>query len=755
MGEKRQRLTYGGKSALLLAVLIAAGFAGNFFALRLFAGFNYLFGGIAVLMTVGIYGLRWGALAALIASSWTLHLFGHPYAMILLTGEALFVGLLLERGRSRNIILYTTVYWPLIGAPLLLFFFLAVMGVPLTGTIAAALMYWIIGITNSLVASLLLNFVPPFSAMWHPRGSRPTVAVHQLIFSLLISIVLLPAIVIMVIHGRDIEGIYLHELGNHLGKTTEKAGYEIRLKLLRDRTSRPGRAEGGGDEHRALRETIASARHKPYHHVTLLDSGKRVIVSTRAELREGEPYEPERHGTLKPTNGKDMPTDGRDIFHLIPAVSGGHLPVWQRVGMSSYLKRAPLGGEAPWTVLAETPFAPYQQRIFAGHIRALTALLAVNLLALCLSVYASRKLAAPIRRLSLFTTDLPGKLTGQQPVEWPRSNIGEIDQLIANFREMAEALGQRFQKISFDKETLEQRVAERTRELSWINEELQKEINEHRLTEQQRAILMDELNRKNKELEGIVYVASHDLRSPLLNAQGFSRKLSRSCAELERIVGGLDMDGQLRAQLEQLLREGIPRSLGFITGSIEKMDNLLDGLLRLSRLGREALRFEYLDMETILTKIVSSMAYQLESAGAQVDLGRLDPCVSDAVQVTQVFSNLLDNALKYRSALRPLVVRVFCEESAGGVLYCVEDNGIGIPPGQQERIWEIFHRLNPNDTQGEGLGLTTARRIVDRLGGSIWVESEEDAGCRFYVQLPGPQAAERAGTDISGRIGHS
>lgn len=736
MDEQRQRLTYGGKSALLLAVLIAAGFAGNFFALRLFTGFNYLFGGIAVLMVVCIFGIRWGVLAALIASSWTLHLFGHPYAMIALIGEALFVGLLLGKGRSRNIILYATLYWPLAGAPILGFFFLAVMRVSLTGTIAAILMYWTIGITNSLIASLLLNYVPSISALWHPLGSRPTIAIRQLIFNLLISIVMIPAIIIMVLHGRDIEGKYLHELGKHLGNSTETVKYEIRLKLLRDRLSRPRPTEGAEPgESQALRETITAARYKPYHHVTILDSGKRVIVSTRGELREGEPYEPGKRGEMKPTGDKD-------VFQLMPAMSGGYLPLWQRIGRSFYLKQAPLGGDAPWTVLVETPFAPYQQKIFAEHIRALTALLAINLLALCLSMYISRMLAAPIRRLSLFTTDLPGKLSAQQITGWPRSSIEEIDQLIANFQEMAGALLLKFQEISFANESLEERVEERTRELIWINEELQKEIAEHRLTEQQRDRLMMELEQKNKELEGIVYVASHDLRSPLVNAQGFSRKLSRNCAELERIVSGLEMNEQQRAALERILGNGIPKSLGFITGSIEKMDGLLDGLLRLSRLGRTYLCFENLDMRVILTKIVSSMTYQIESAGARVDLGHLDRCLADGVQVTQVFSNLLDNALKYRSTLRPLVVRVFSEESARGVRYCVEDNGIGIPSEQQQHIWEIFHRLNPDDSQGEGLGLTTARRIVDRLGGSIWVESEAGTGSRFYVQLPGPHAAE-------------
>jgi len=143
-----------------------------------------------------------------------------------------------------------------------------------------------------------------------------------------------------------------------------------------------------------------------------------------------------------------------------------------------------------------------------------------------------------------------------------------------------------------------------------------------------------------------------------------------------------------------------------------------------------------------MAKIVASMAYQIEAANAMVELGHLAPCVADEIQLNQVFSNLMDNALKYRSPERPLVIRIFSELCDAGVRYCFADNGIGIPPEHLDSIWEIFHRVNRIDTQGEGLGLTMSRRIIDRLGGSMQAESEPGCGSRFYVTLPAPPLTE-------------
>ena len=135
-------------------------------------------------------------------------------------------------------------------------------------------------------------------------------------------------------------------------------------------------------------------------------------------------------------------------------------------------------------------------------------------------------------------------------------------------------------------------------------------------------------------------------------------------------------------------------------------------------------------------KITNSLAYQIEAADAVVTVEGLLPCQGDAVQISQIFTNLLDNAIKYRAVDRRLQVVISSRLSDDGVEYCVQDNGIGIHPDYQAQIWEIFHRINPRDIPGEGLGLTVSRRILDRLNGSIRVESEEGVGSRFLVVLP-------------------
>jgi signal transduction histidine kinase len=280
------------------------------------------------------------------------------------------------------------------------------------------------------------------------------------------------------------------------------------------------------------------------------------------------------------------------------------------------------------------------------------------------------------------------------------------------------------------------RVKERTRELTKTNAQLRKEIEEHRSTENHRNQLLFELQNKNKELESIVYVASHDLRSPLVNVQGFSQKIVTSCEELDNLTASLKMDSEQKERLLKILHINMPKYLGFITGSVDKMGLLLKGLLRLSRLGRASLCLDTLDMKSIMENIVSSMTFQIDSIDAQIFIKELGPCMSDAGQVTQIFSNLLDNTIKFNSPQRPLVVNIFSEEFDDGIRYCVEDNGIGIAEEHKDKIWEIFHRLNPDSSSGEGMGLTLTRQIVSRLGGSIWVESELNVGSRFYVVLP-------------------
>lgn len=245
-----------------------------------------------------------------------------------------------------------------------------------------------------------------------------------------------------------------------------------------------------------------------------------------------------------------------------------------------------------------------------------------------------------------------------------------------------------------------------------------------------------DLAQKNKELEAIVYTVSHDLRSPLVNVQGFSRQLTRACEQI-REAAAAATDGKVpAAALKKPVDVTIPQALKFIGAGVTKMELLLAGLLHYSRLGRVALNVRPLDMNAMLSEIAAAMKFQLDEAKAQVRVGVLPRCAGDSVQTNQVFANLLDNALKYRSPDRPLRIEVNGRIEHGMAVYDIADNGIGIAREHQLKIFEIFHRLNPGDSPGEGLGLSIAQRVLERQGGRIWVESSANSGSIFHVSLP-------------------
>jgi PAS domain S-box-containing protein len=225
-----------------------------------------------------------------------------------------------------------------------------------------------------------------------------------------------------------------------------------------------------------------------------------------------------------------------------------------------------------------------------------------------------------------------------------------------------------------------------------------------------------ELARSNRELQDFAYVVSHDLRAPLVNIQGFSRELGMSCDRLRSTLADVRLGEPCRQQLSQLVDEEIPEALEFIAASAQTIRPL--------------------DMNHMLADIVASVQFAIGQAGAVVEVDCLPPCQGDQLQITQVFSNLLDNALKYLDPNRPGRIRVSGREDATEAIYAVEDNGIGIAEEHQQSIYQIFHRLNPHKGTGDGLGLTIVRRVIDRHSGRIWVESAPSQGSTFYVALP-------------------
>lgn len=202
------------------------------------------------------------------------------------------------------------------------------------------------------------------------------------------------------------------------------------------------------------------------------------------------------------------------------------------------------------------------------------------------------------------------------------------------------------------------------------------------------------------------------------------------------LVKTAEIPEALKEQLAVVLEEDIPDSLKYILSSTTKMDTLLSGLLKLSRVGRTATTFDNVDMNELFTEITNAFEFQVQE-GVELKVEEMPPCYGNDIQLNQLFSNLLNNALKYLDPNRPGKIRMYPShtDEENRPVYAVEDNGMGIAEDHQKKVFEIFHRLNPSDTAGEGLGLAIVNKIVNRHNGRIWVESEYGKGSTFFVAL--------------------
>jgi signal transduction histidine kinase len=288
---------------------------------------------------------------------------------------------------------------------------------------------------------------------------------------------------------------------------------------------------------------------------------------------------------------------------------------------------------------------------------------------------------------------------------------------------------------------LEARVVERTAALESANEELAAANEE--LQRQGR-----ELSEKNDEMERFVYIVSHDLRTPLLTLQGFSDELARSCVALEAaLTAGLAPvapPAPIAPAALVLLRDEIPSALRFIRASANKFERLIDALLRLSRLGRMDHRPERVDVAALVQSTLDSLRQLIEQSRGSVVVGDLPDAWADPTALGQVFSNLVANAIHYRSGDRPVVISIEGKVEGRQLHYSVSDNGVGIPEVAQERLFQVFQRFHPKLAEGEGMGLTIVKRAVERHGGNVWAESQESKGTTFHFSLPanGAKGAE-------------
>ena len=298
-------------------------------------------------------------------------------------------------------------------------------------------------------------------------------------------------------------------------------------------------------------------------------------------------------------------------------------------------------------------------------------------------------------------------------------NIICVEQDITERKEIEYALGEA-------KNELESKVKRRTRELKETNERLQKELEERKITENklkksQKNLksLIEELKRSNEELQQFAYVSSHDLQEPLRTITSFTQLIEK------RYKDKLDSDAD--------------EFIEYIVDAAKRMQTLINDLLNYSRVATRGKEFELINTEEILENTKSNLYASIKENNAEITHENLPEIMADKRQMIQLFQNLIGNAIKFKkSEISPKInIKARKDENRNEYVFSVADNGIGMDPQYAERIFIIFQRLHTLDEyEGTGIGLAVSKRIVERHGGHIWVESKPSVGSTFYFTLP-------------------
>ncbi len=248
-----------------------------------------------------------------------------------------------------------------------------------------------------------------------------------------------------------------------------------------------------------------------------------------------------------------------------------------------------------------------------------------------------------------------------------------------------------------------------------INREMAVEISERKRAEQQLETQRQELARSNKELELFAYVASHDLQEPLRMVTSYVQLLE------QRYKGQLDEKAEMY--------------IHYAVDGATRMRELINNLLEYSRVGKREISFRTVDCNAVLDRVLQNLAMAIRASHAVVTRDRLPTVIGEESQLVQLFQNLVGNAVKFCNQGPPRI-HASAQQKNQEWVFSVRDNGIGIEPAYDQRIFQIFQRLHGQEYSGTGIGLAITQKIVERHGGRIWVESELGKGSTFYFTIP-------------------
>ena len=761
-------------AGILLGLL---GFAANWFRIDLFFNIQFLFGSIFVMFSILCFGANAGIVAGFTASLCTWVLWKHPWAVAIMTLEAVFVSLL-YRKKISNLPVCDLLYWLAAGFPLVFLFYSNILGLQADETTLVFLKQSINGICNAIIANVLYIVFGRCASK-----KQAAIPLRQLLFLTISFAALFPPAFFMILNFQETKSKEIERLANEVGrlsdisKDTVEGWVRDSMKnvrtlayLIGDPDATPvGRMQQLVDMVKAAspqfvrmgvmnRDGISVAyspqKDKAGNSTVGLDFSDRpympiiknnpnpyigdVVVSRTLPAEYDLPLiarfpGPEFNGfcggvvniaqlrdlfdsligdrqmdlILVDRNGRVIIATIKDIGIMAPYdhppgtpenIEGANARLWtpfftpgatllHRWHGSVVSAERPLGPQLGWKIVAEASLHPLVKTLARRSARTLWAMWGLVIFIVPLAYFISKKFSQSTARLQDIMAEVPSILPASKDIDWPKSRIYEIEQLEIHLKEMIDALKDAFRRQKALGDTLEQKVAERTAEL----------------------------DRRNREMEQFVYAASHDLQEPLRSVVGFLQLLQSRYNE----------------QLDEKGRHYIERSVR----AAKKMQALITDLLDLARVDTKGGSFEYVDLDAVVENAVENLRSLILEKGAEVVSGKMPTIHADANQIQSVFQNLILNALKYNQNAKPKV-EIGCRDDRGKFQFHVKDNGIGIFSKFHEKIFLVFQRLHTErDYPGTGMGLAICKKIVERHGGAIWVESEPGKGAAFYFTV--------------------
>ena len=781
-------------SPLGTILLSLAAFAGNMANVPLFFGVDLVFGSVAVILAAMLLGTIPAVVVALLGSVYTLMLWGHPYAMVIFTAEALIVALLF-RHKGLNPVIADAVFWVVVGAPLVFLFYSTVMDTPLEAVRTILFKQPLNGILNALIAALLILLIRLTGAT---KGItvKQGVTTPEVLFHALLSLVLIAGAAPIV--------------------------YEANTQL-REEQERISKQLGAANE-----RLVAHLDHPQLSYHRYWTSQNRASLS-QAILVE------ERNALLQTGTLKSLSDQGQFL------AINGHFGVWlppgerskmQRWREGRYVHRTPVDKTGDITaVISELPAAPVIDAVQDKYITLFAVLAVILALGVITATALSRWLTAPIRALTRASETLDDRISGHEVIELPASNIIEFNQLSETLAAMSHRLGDSVAQLRQSRAEVQQQVEERTRELDETARllrgvlEAATEFGIIATNLEGRIILF---NSGAEKLLGYSVNDLHEDDTPALfhapeditdlepssatsnNPGAFNEALRKIVAKAT--VQGLDarewtfvrkdgeripvwltitpirsesgqLEGHLgiaediteRKRLDRMKNEfistvshelrtpltSIAGALGLIsqgaTGDLPAKAQAMADVAYRNTHQLSALVNDLLDMEKLVSgKIKMNLKKEdlrgivresLENHSAFADQRSVTLEVSeqetplyvkvDQQRLNQALSNLLSNAIKFSPA-RSRVWIDFLKDRAGITLR-VHDEGPGIPEHFRDRIFQRFSQANTSDSRqqpGTGLGLAITRELMTQMGGDAGFESVEGEGSTFWLWLP-------------------